>query len=67
MNNTISTYGKALISSTDNYDCTFGAGMTVLQLYTSNNKPDLIIENCIFADNFAQQFGGGDTPVVRKI
>ena len=59
MNNTISTYGKALISSTDNYDCTFGAGMTVLQLYTSNNEPDLIIENCIFADNFAQQFGGG--------
>ena len=59
MNNTISTNGKALISSTDNYDCTFGAGMTVLQIYTSNNEPDLIIENCIFADNFAQETGGG--------
>ena len=27
MINTISTYGKVLILSTDNYECTFGAGM----------------------------------------
>ena len=59
MNNTISTYGKALIFSTDKYECTFGAGMTLLQLYTPSNELEIIVENCIFAHNFAQEFGGG--------
>ena len=59
MNNTISTYGKALIFSTDNYECTSGAGMTLLQVYTPSNESEIIVENCIFAHNFAQDFGGG--------
>ena len=59
MSNTISTYGKALIFRTDNYDCSFLAGMTLLQIYTSNNESDIIIENYIFANNFAQQLGAG--------
>ena len=59
MKNTISSYGKALIFSTDNYHCTFGPGMTLLQSYTTDDEPEIIIENCTFKHNFAQQFGGG--------
>ena len=59
MKNTISTYGKALIFSTDNYDCTVGAGMTLLQYYTTNDESEVIVENCTFVHNFAQQLGGG--------
>ena len=59
MSNTISTYGKALKSSTDNYHCTFGAGMALLQSYTSIDEPEIIIENCTFQHNYAQQYGGG--------
>ena len=67
MSNTISTYGKTLISYTDIYDCTFAAGMTLVQ----NNgvyKPEINIKNCTFEHNLAKQFGGGifigwsDTP-----
>ena len=59
INNNISTYGKALIFSTVNYDCTFGAGMTLALSYITNDEPEIIIENCIFAHNLAQQFKGG--------
>ena len=59
MKNTISSYGKALIFSTDNYHCTFGPGMTLIQGYTTDDEPEIIIENCTFKHNFAQQFGGG--------
>ena len=59
MSNTISTYGKALKSSTHNYHCTFGAGMALLQSYISNDVPEVIIENCTFEHNYAQQYGGG--------
>ena len=58
MSNTISTYGKTLISYTDIYDCTFAAGMTLVQ----NNgvyKPDINIKNCTFEHNLAKKFGGG--------
>ena len=50
---------KALKSSGHNYDCTFGAGMALLQSYTSIDKPEVIIENCTFQHNYAQQYGGG--------
>ena len=58
MSNTISTYGKTLISYTDIYDCTFAAGMTLVQ----NNGADEIeinIKNCTFEHNLAKLFGGG--------
>lgn len=38
INNNISSYSKALIFSTDNYDCTFGAGMTMVQSYITNDE-----------------------------
>ena len=60
INNTISTYGKALTFSTDSYDCTFGAGITFLvHSHTTDDEPAIIVENCTFAHNFAQQCGGG--------
>ena len=58
MSNTISTYGKTLISYTGIYDCTFAAGMTLVQ----NNGADEIeinIKNCTFEHNLAKLFGGG--------
>ena len=59
MSNTISTYGKAWKSSTHKYHCTFGAGMALLQSYISDDEPEVIIENCTFEHNYAQQYGGG--------
>ena len=58
MSNTISTYGKTLISNTDKDDCTFAAGMTLLQ-NNGADKSEIIIENCTFKHNLGQQFGGG--------
>ena len=58
MNNTISTYGKTLVSNTDKDECAFAAGMTLVH-NNGADKPEVIIENCIFKHNLAKQFGGG--------
>ena len=58
MSNTISTYGKTLISYTDIYDCTFAAGMTLVQS-NGADEIEINIKNCTFEHNLAKLFGGG--------
>ena len=58
MSNTISTYGKTLISYTGIYDCTLAAGMTLLQS-NGANESEITIKNCTFEHNLAELFGGG--------
>ena len=57
INNTISTYGTSKMA-TDN--CTFGAGLTLVQLTLDNfNEPDISIENSVISNNFVKDYGGG--------
>ena len=49
---------KQVMLNASKYDCTFEAGMIMLQSYTSN-EPQVIVKTYSFVHNFAQQFGGG--------
>ena len=52
INNTVSTYGEALISGTSVYGCTLGVGMTLLQIeHVTENGTEIIIENSNFSHN----------------
>ena len=52
INNTVSTYGEALISGTSIYGCTLGVGMTLLQIEdVIENQTEIIIENSNFSHN----------------
>ena len=57
INNTISTYGTSKMPTNN---CTFGAGLTLVQLTLDNFiEPEISVENSVISNNFAQDFGGG--------